>query len=66
LIFDPDIFRGAKLLMDRHGEKAPLRAAERADQLVGAGDMVGATAWRRILKAVEELQRRPRKGERVN
>jgi hypothetical protein len=66
LISDPDIFRGAKLLIDRHGENASPRAAERADQLLGAGDLIGATAWRHILKAVEELQRRLRKGERVN
>jgi len=46
---DPDIYRAAKLLIDQHGENAPLRAAERADQLLEAGDMIGATTWRRIL-----------------
>jgi hypothetical protein len=63
---DPDIYRAAKLLMDQHGQNAPLRAAERADQLLEAGDMIGAATWRRILKAVEELQRGPKKGEAVN
>ncbi len=29
MVCDPDIFRAAKLLMDQHGENAPLRAAER-------------------------------------
>jgi hypothetical protein len=28
---DPDIYRAVKLLIDQHGEDAPLRAAERAD-----------------------------------
>jgi len=63
---DPDIFRAAKLLIDRHGENATLRAAERADQLLEAGDMIGAATWRRILKAIEELRRGPREGEPLN
>jgi len=63
---NPDIYRAAKLLMDQHGENAPLRAAERADQLLEAGDMIGATTWRRILAAIEELRRTRREGERVN
>jgi hypothetical protein len=66
LTSDPDIYRAAKLLIDQHGENATLRAAERADQLLEAGDMIGTTTWRLILKAVEELQRSPRRGERVN
>jgi len=63
---DPDIYRAAKLLIDRHGENAPLRAAERADQLLEAGDMMGAATWRRMLKAIEELARGRREGEPVN
>jgi len=43
--------------MDQHGEDAPLRAAERTDAMLEAGDMIGATTWRRILKAIEELRR---------
>ena len=41
---DPDFYRAAKLLMDEHGADAGLHAAERAAQLLGAGDMVGALA----------------------
>ena len=48
---DPDVYRAAKLLIDQHGEDAPMRAAERADQLLEAGDMIGAVTWRRILGA---------------
>jgi len=43
--------------MDQYGEAAPLRAAERADELLEAGDMIGAATWRRILAAIEGLTR---------
>jgi hypothetical protein len=66
MIADPDIFRAAKLLIDQDGEDAALRAAQRADELLEAGDMIGAATWRRILKAIEELRRGRREGESVN
>jgi len=66
VIDDPDIFRAAKLLIDQHGEDAPIRAAQRADQLLVGGDLDGATVWRRILEAIEELQRGRRDGEPIN
>ena len=47
---DPDIYRDAKLLIDQHGADAGLRAAERADQLLDAGDMIGAATWRQRAK----------------
>jgi len=59
---DPDIYRAAKLLIDQHGADAGLRVAERADQLLEAGDMIGAATWRRILKAIEGLRRGRREG----
>jgi hypothetical protein len=63
---DPDIYHAAKLLIEQHGENALLRATERANQLLEAGDMIGATTWRRILKAVEELCRARQPGEMLN
>jgi hypothetical protein len=63
---DPDIFRAAKLLMDQHGEDAAIRAAQRADELLDEGDVDGAVVWRRILEAIEELQRGRREGEPLN
>jgi hypothetical protein len=54
---DPDIYRAAKLLIDRYGEDALHRAAERADRLLEDGDMIGAATWRCILKVIEELAR---------
>jgi len=48
------------------GTDASLRAAERADAWLEAGDMIGATTWRRIVVAIPELRRRQREGEAVN
>ena len=64
---DLDIYRSAKMLIDQHGEDAGLEAAIRADAILEKGDMEGAAAWRRIVKAVEELQRQePGPGERAH
>jgi hypothetical protein len=66
VINDTDIFRAAKLLIDQHGEDAPIRAAQRADELQDEGDRDGALVWRRILKAIDELRRGRREGELLN
>ena len=67
MISDPDIWRAAQLIIKRHGEDAAIAAAQRADELLNEGDHEGAAVWRRILRAVEELQRvKPQVGERVN
>ncbi len=42
--------------MKRHGQDAPIHAAMRADELLEAGDLDGVAVWRRILRAMEELQ----------
>jgi hypothetical protein len=55
MIDDPDIFRAAKLLVDRYGNEATKRAVRRNDELQEAGDVEGAMLWRRILAAIEEL-----------
>ncbi len=48
-----DIFRAAKLMVFQHGDDAPIHTAMRADELLERGDMEGAAAWRRILRAVD-------------
>ncbi len=53
---DLDIYRSANLLVKRHGEDAPIHAAMRADAMLDKGDLEGYAVWRRILRAVEELQ----------
>jgi hypothetical protein len=61
-----DIYRAAKLVIDRHGGDAALYAAARTAVLAGEGDDAGAAIWRRITAAVEELQRARRPDEAVN
>jgi hypothetical protein len=65
MISDLDIYRAAKLLIDQHGDDAPIRVAERSDELLGKGDTEGAAIWRAIMAAIEELQR-DRAPEKVN
>ena len=57
MIPDLDIYRSAQVLVKRHGQDAPIEAAMRADELLEAGDLDGCAVWKRILRAVEELQR---------
>ena len=67
MIPDLDIWRSANVLVKRHGSDAPIEAAMRADAMLKNGDLGGFTMWKRILRAVEELQRvGPVEGERVN
>ena len=48
-----DIWRSAKLLVDRYGGEEALRlAAVRADGLLAQGDADGHAVWREILRAV--------------
>jgi hypothetical protein len=51
-----DIWRAAKLLVDQRAAEAPIRAAQRADELLAAGDMKGRAEWLGILAAVKELR----------
>ena len=62
----PEIYRAANLLVDQHGQNAPIRAAERADELLEDGDIEGAAIWRAIMSAIEELQRGRHNGEPLN
>ncbi len=39
MIPDLDIYRTAQLLVNRHGQDAPIHAAMRADALLDAGDL---------------------------
>ena len=51
------------MLIERHGDDAPIEAAMRADELAADGDMEGRAVWLRIVKAVEELLSRERPGD---
>ena len=47
---DLDIYRSAKLLIDQHGEDAPIFAAMQADKRAEAGDREGRRVWLSITK----------------
>ena len=62
-----DIYRTASVLIREHGDEADLVAAERADSFLEAGDVDGSAVWRRVLRAIKEIQRQePHEGEKVN
>ena len=62
-----DIYRSANLLVKQHGEDAPIHAAMRADAMLEVGDVDGYAVWKRILRAVGELQGTgPKSGEAVH
>ncbi len=52
---DIDIYASANELIKQHGEDAPIHAAMRADELLEAGNMDGASTWKRIIRAIDEL-----------
>ncbi len=56
MIPDLGIYRSANVLVTRHGQDAPIHAAMRADAMLEAGDLEGYAVWKRILRAVGELQ----------
>ena len=62
-----DIWRSAKLMIDRHGEDAATEAALRADKLLAQGATTGAAIWRRIMGPIEYLldTRPPGQGKTV-
>jgi len=64
---DLDIYRSANLLVKQHGKDALIEAAMRADAMLEAGDLHGYAVWKRVLRAVEELQgTAPKPGEVVH
>ena len=56
MIPDLDIYRSSQALVKRHGQDAPIHAAMRADATLEASDLDGYAVWKRILRAVGELQ----------
>ncbi len=54
---DLDIYRSAQLLVKTLDQDAPIHAAMNADAMLDKGDLGGYAVWKRILRAVEELQR---------
>ena len=61
MISDPDVWRAANLLIRQHGPDAELEAAKRGDLMLERGDLDGRGVWKRITRAIIELQA-PAKG----
>lgn len=55
VLTERDVWISANMYVKRYGEDAPVHAAMRADELLAEGDMEGCMAFRRILKAIDEL-----------
>jgi hypothetical protein len=65
-IAEIDIYRTASVLIREHGEDAGLEAARRADEMLERGDVDGCAVWKRIVRAVEEMQRKERREGEVS
>ena len=62
---DIDIYRLAKLLIEKHGDEADIIAIKRATKMLDDGDVDGYAVWKRIVDAIKDMQREmPRPGER--
>jgi len=46
------------LLIQQHGEDAPIFAAQQADACLEGGDLDGKAVWMRVIAAIRELQQR--------
>ncbi len=57
MISDLDIYRAANLLVKHHGQDAQIHSIKRASAMLDKGDLGAYAVWKRILRAVEELQR---------
>ena len=66
MLSDLEIYRAAQVTIQEHGDSAGLHAAQRADELLAAGDMEGRRVWQRIEEAIDELTRTTiARGERL-
>ena len=66
---DVDVYRTANTLIKQYGaDGAGMHAAQRADELLEAGDMDGRRVWGKILDALRELAetKPPDEGEAVH
>ncbi len=67
MLSDLEIYRAAQATISRYGDEAALHSAQRADELLAAGDMDGRAVWHRIERSIDELRRTaPGDGEGVH
>jgi hypothetical protein len=55
VIAEIEMWRVAKPMLKRYGDRAQAESVGRADELVAAGDDKSAAVWRRIVDAVEKF-----------
>ncbi len=64
---DIDIYRAAGVIINKYGKYAHIHSTKRASAMLDKGDMDAYAMWKRILRAVEELQGAvPKPGEAVH
>jgi hypothetical protein len=56
MIDDREIWACAQHILQRFGEAAGFHAAQRADALLGEGDLDGHRTWLRILRRINDLE----------
>lgn len=54
---DAELWRAARLLVDRYGDRAGAEAIRRADNMQEIGDGHGEAVWLRVCHYVRELQK---------
>lgn len=59
MISDLDIYRAANMAIERHGAEAMTEAAKMIDAMLDRGDLEGRAVWRRIKRAIDDLQAPP-------
>ena len=63
MIEEVDIWRAAEQMRKLYGADAVIHAAMRADNLLDQGDVEGCAMWKRVVTAINELERSaPRDG----
>ncbi len=67
MIPDVDIYRAANVVIEQYGEDAQIHSTKRASAMLDKGDLDAYAVWKRILRAVGELQgTEPKSGEAVH
>jgi Family of unknown function (DUF6961) len=55
VIREIEIWRAAILMVNRYADEAEANSFQRAEALAAEGDHAGATIWRQVAVAVEQL-----------
>lgn len=55
---EQEILAAAQDLVNRHGRGAKIEAAKRLEDLLISGDVEGCSIWQRIIRAIEDLERK--------